>query len=143
MEKGNLEVNLDRHTTLSDMLTPMLLRQFPDRNLRLDSPPAPCAVFPAIHPEVGDLEVHDDGDELTVVAGNFTHGHFSNYDPNLTAQQKAERITEEVVAFLKELFADEIVLYGSHEGFGGWYKRGENSEFQGAAKGFVWSGPLK
>jgi hypothetical protein len=29
-------------------------------------------VFPAAHPEVGDVEFHNDGDELTVVLGNFT-----------------------------------------------------------------------
>lgn len=127
---------------LADTLIPKLRRRFPDRQMRLGTPPSPCVVFPAIHPEVGDVEIYDDGDELTLVAGKFTHGHFSNYDDALSNQEKAEQITDSVILFLDELFADRIVLWGSHEGSGGWYKRGESSSFQQGARGYVWSGPL-
>ncbi len=123
-------------------LIPKLQQRFPGRGLRVGSPPLPCAVFPAIHPEVGEIQIYDDGDELTVVLGNFTHGHFSNYDEKLSIEQKAEQIIEEILKFLEELFADQIIFWGSHQGSGGWYKKGECSEWKKEAKEYVWSGPL-
>src|SRR5262249_9607059 len=126
---------------ISDVLIPKLQQRYPNRHMRIGSPPAPCAVFPAVHPEVGDIEIYDDGDELTVVAGNFTHGHFSNYEAELSTKQKAVRITDSVLSFLDDLFADQIILWGSHEGSGGWYKKGETSEWRKGAKAYVWSGP--
>jgi hypothetical protein len=128
---------------ISDVLVSKLQERFPGRGLRNASAPAPFAVFPAIHPEVGDIQIYDDGDELTVVAGNFTHGHFSNYDEKLSVEQKAEEITESVLSFLESLFADQIVLWGSHQASGGWYKRGESPAWKKDAKEYVWSGPLK
>jgi hypothetical protein len=127
---------------LSEVLIPKLQRDFPGRGLRGAARSSPCAVFPAIHPEVGDLEIYDDGDELTVVAGRFTHGHFSNYDDGLSLEQKAEQITDAVVSFLKAVFADEVVFYGSHEAAGGWYQRGEQWDWKRNEREYVWSGPL-
>jgi hypothetical protein len=128
---------------LGEKLIPKLQRRFGDRNLRVGSPPSPCAVFPAAYPEFGDIQIYDDGDELTLVAGNFTHGHFSNYDENLSVEQKSEAITDAVVQFLEQVFADEVVFWGSHEAAGGWHKRGESSEWQGGAEEFAWSGPIE
>jgi hypothetical protein len=49
-----------------------------------------------------------------------------------------------VVSFLEELFADRVVLWGSHKGGGGWYNVSEASAASWAEgeKKFVWSGPL-
>jgi hypothetical protein len=129
--------------TLAEILIPRLQQRFPDRGLRIASPPSPCAIFPALYPEFGDVQIYDDGDELTVVAGNFTHGHFSNYDEALSAEQKAEEIADAVMQFLEQLFADEFVFWGSHEAAGGWHKRGEPSEWQRGAKEYAWSGPIQ
>jgi hypothetical protein len=129
---------------ISDFLIPKLRRRFSDRGLRVGVPPQPCAVFPAIHPEVGDVVISDDGYELTLEAGNFTHSHFSNYDDNLSESQKAERISEDVAQFLEELFADRVVLWGSHAGSGGWYPRDEQPSrlFRAHGELYVWSGPI-
>jgi hypothetical protein len=128
---------------LCAVLIPKLQRRFADRGLRVSAPPSPCAVVPAAYPEFGDLQIYDDGDELTLVAGNFTHGHFSNYDEDLSVQQKAEAITDAVVQFLEQVFADEVVFWGSHKAAGGWHKRGESSERQRGAKEYSWSGPIQ
>ena len=64
--------------TLSDNLIPKLLASFPDRDLRLHQGNQPVATFPAAHPEVGDLQISDDEDELTISVGSLTHGHFQN-----------------------------------------------------------------
>ena len=122
----------------------MLLAGFPNRGLRLGEPPGPCAVFSAIHPEVGDIEISDDGDEVTVVVGHFTHKHFDNYDTGLSEAEVAERIAQDVVSFLEDLFSDKIVLWGSHRGTGGCYERDQKPPrfFGRRRKKYVWSGPL-
>lgn len=131
-----------------DYLVPKLNEHFPNRGLRVETSPEARVIFPCVHPEVGDIEIHDDGDELTVCAGNFTHGHFSNYNEKLSKEQKAEQIAENVITFLKDVFADQIVFWGSHRGGGGWHQRSQSNKFirtgsfAEAKKEYVWSGPL-
>jgi hypothetical protein len=126
---------------ITEKLIPRLQERFPDRPMKLGAPPGPIAVFTAAHPDVGDVQVFDDGSEVILVAGNFTHGHFSDFD--LKSSDEAENnIVDDVIAFLDRLFADQVVLWGSHCGSGGWHNRDQKrSEF---AKGplYVWSGPL-
>ncbi|MGH7976345.1 MAG: hypothetical protein ACREC8_06750, partial [Limisphaerales bacterium] len=129
-------------------LIPKLEENFPNRGLRIETAPVKRIVFPAAHSDFGDIEIHDDGDEVTIYAGNFTHGHFSNYDENLSEEQKAEKISAEVVKLLKDVFADKVVFWGSHTAGGGWGAR-ENPEklkpfFKSLGsrnKEYVWSGP--
>jgi hypothetical protein len=129
--------------TISDILIPKLQERFVGRGMRVASPPSPCALFPAEHPDVGEIQIYDDGSEVTLVAGNFTHGHFSNYDDELSVDQKAEQISGEVVTFLDALFADRIVLWGSHKQGGGWCHLDHSSSAHGPEqKKYVWSGPL-
>ncbi|MHC9539942.1 MAG: hypothetical protein AB9903_10520 [Vulcanimicrobiota bacterium] len=66
---------------IRDVLLPKLMDRFPGRGLRTGAPPGLIAVFPAAHPEVGDLTIYDDGEEATVCIGTITHGHhlFSEY----------------------------------------------------------------
>jgi hypothetical protein len=131
-----------RYWVISSILIPELQKRFAGRQLRIGSAPTACAVFPAIHPDVGDVEIFDEGDELTVVAGKFTHGHFSSYDQELSPEQKAARIVQDTMIFLEELFADRIILWGSHDGSGGWYKRDRSSDWASPGTKYVWSGPL-
>jgi hypothetical protein len=126
---------------ITEKLIPRLQERFPDRPLKLGTPPAPVAVFAAAHPDVGDVQIFDDGSELTLVAGKFTHGHFSDFDSK-SPEVAEENIVQSVIDFLERLFADQVVLWGSQRGGGGWYNRDRGqSEF---AKGplYVWSGPL-
>jgi hypothetical protein len=127
-------------------LIPRLQGRFPDRGGRFDLSSKPCVVFPAMHTDVGDLEIFDDGWELIVVAGRFTHGHFSNYDEKLSDGEKAEKIVEDVIAFLEKLFADQIILWGSRHGGGGWRVRNaaqESNFIQPTGAFYVWSGSLE
>ena len=128
---------------LTEKLIPCLREKFPNRNIRFGTPPEPVAIFPAIHPDVGDVKIHDDGDELTLIAGNFTHGHFSNYDSSLMKAEKEQEIVEQILEFLERLFDDQIVMFGSHRGRGGWYDRGEAAMNDANEPAYVWSGPLK
>jgi hypothetical protein len=67
--------------------------RFSGRGLRIHDGKQPVATFPAAHPEVGDLLIDDDVDELTISVGSLTHGHFS---PN-NYQEPLERREEEVI----------------------------------------------
>lgn len=128
---------------LSDCLVPVLQERFPNRGLRQEMPPNPCAIFPAVHPDVGNVEIYDDGDELTVVVGNFTHGHFSKYNfhDEYSDDEKEQEIVEQVATFLDDLFADRVVLWGSHRSSGGWYYP-EYAEHEWRYENeYVWSGP--
>ena len=126
-----------------DILIPVLEQRFPGRGAKRTTQPRPCITFPAIHPEVGDLQIYDDGDEVTLIAGNFTHGHFSNYD-DIAKEDKERMIAADVADFLEKLFSDQVVFWGSHKGRGGW--RVVDSNTAGSKKGekeYVWSGPKK
>ena len=128
---------------ISEFLIPMLKEHFPGRGLVINDRPDPCAVFPAVHPEVGAIEIYDDVDEITINAGHFTHGDFSNYDQNLSDEQKHNEIANDVISFLDDLFADRVVLWGSHSRGGGWcYKDAEGSLPPNGERLYVWSGPL-
>jgi len=128
---------------ISTILIPKLQQRFPERGLVVSVPPSPCATFPAIHPEVGDIQIYDEGGELTLIAGNFTHGHFSNYDDELSLEQHEEAIAEAVVDFLEALFDNQIVLWGSHKCSGGWHRIGaDNPIWAKDVKRYLWSGPL-
>jgi hypothetical protein len=126
---------------ITEKLIPRLEARFPDRSMKLGASPEAIAVFAAVHPDVGDVQIFDDGSEVTLVAGNFTHGHFSDFDSK-SADEAEENIVESVIEFLERLFADQVVLWGSHRGSGGWYDRERGrSEFANGPR-YVWSGPL-
>ena len=129
---------------ISDRLIPRLRDRFPKRPGTFGVPPAPAAVFRAAHPEVGDVQVFDDGGAVLLIVGHFTHSHIADYTP--AANEVAEEnIVGDVIAFLERLFADEIVMWGSHKDGGGWYAR-DRAEGSGIVRPtgplYVWSGPL-
>lgn len=119
------------------------------------TPPEPIAVFPAVHPEVGDVSIWDDGDEATVAIGDITHGHFGAYDGALSQEQIHEEVAKQVVAFLADLFADKVVLWRTPgRRLGGWYYADREPQGAGTtgclgrflasprkAERFLWSGP--
>jgi hypothetical protein len=133
-------------TLISDLLIPKLQERFPGRGLKIGTPPAPCATFPAVHPEVGDLVIHEHGGDLIAMLGKCTHCHFANYEPDLTQEEKAKRIVAEVIAFLEAVFMDRVIMWGSHEGGGGFYQVATAEEIEARSPRmwrtvYLWSGP--
>jgi hypothetical protein len=142
-----------------ETLIPALRKAFPESELRTSVPPDPVATFPARHPEVGDVSIWDDDVEVTVSIGEITHGHFSPDDPALKPLEVAERVTQDVVAFLSKLFLDEVIVWKSPDGqSGGWrvlHEDGSDSVVveAGAERElslmdskdvtYVWSGPIQ
>ena len=128
--------------TISEKLIPRLRAGFPDRGLRVHQGTQPAATFPAAHPEVGDLHIDEDGDELTIRVGELTHGHFVPRNYRTPSQEKEEEFVERVMKFLDEVFADQIEFWTT-DGAGGWHARGEEPLGQWPNRHkFVWSGPV-
>ncbi len=129
---------------VADLLLPELRKAFPDRAFRTGNSPEPIAVFPAACPEVGHVSIYDDGDEATVLIENVTHHHVNPYDAALTPEEAARRITEDVVDFLRELFADRVLLWSIDQGRkgGGWERSFDGAvpnSLSADADVFVWA----
>jgi hypothetical protein len=132
-----------RWDMLSQRLLPVLRERFLDRGLVEGRPPDPCAAFPGLHPGIRQVAVFDDGDELTVVLDDLTHGHFSDYDYSGAEGDREQRIVDAVVDFLDDLFADRMAVWGQHAVSGGWYRVGVDELNHGRGQlAFLWSGPL-
>lgn len=115
---------------IRDVLLPALQSEFPSRNFRTDDSPIAIGSFPSAHEEVGDVTIWDNGDEATVGIGDITHGHFNTYDENLTQEEIVQRVTQEVLAFLTDLFADRVLLWKSADGgSGGWRILGDDNRY--------------
>jgi hypothetical protein len=99
--------------------------------------------FPAAHPEVGDIEIYDDGDELTVVYGHFTHCHYDAYGS--TSDDWRLDAVNAVVVDLEALFSDRLRMWGDHKSAGGIVREGDKPSRFWAPKGpfYVWSGPVE
>jgi hypothetical protein len=124
----------------------LLRAKFPISGMRESPGKSPFAVFPAIHPEVGDIEISDDGDELTVVVGKFTHSHFDSHEQGISDGERAERICRSVLQFLDDLLADRIEMFGTHLRGGGTRLRADEgrgifSKIFFGRRTYVWSGP--
>ena len=125
---------------LFDVLVPMLRSRFPHLGLPVSAGERPKITIPASHADVGDIVLQDDGDEITAFVGHFTHSHFSNYDA-IPTPKKEQTIAEEVVCFLERLFADRVVMWGSHSGGGGWRSIDDSDAPAEYPHEYVWSGP--
>jgi len=133
--------------SLGERLMQMINTRLPNQPRTVGGSHAAVVVFSSANPDVGDIEIYDDGEELTVLVGKFTHTHFGNYDTTLSSQQRVERIAEDVVSFLEDVFADRIEFFGSHIGAGGFrrreHPRGLLSKLIFGRKTYVWSGPVR
>jgi hypothetical protein len=130
---------------IAQTLLATLRAHFPNLELQLGSSPDPVIIIPAQHPTVGNISIWDDGDEVTLDIGDITHGHFAVYDVS-SPDELAQAVSEQVIAFLDTLFADQVLLWKARSGgAGGWYVLDEDhpSTYQlpANAQCFLWSGP--
>ena len=128
---------------LSEFVLPLIRARFSAQGMR-EPAEGPFAVFPATHPDVGDIELYDDGGEVVIGVGNFTHCHFTSYDLTGSESEKAVRIANDIVSFLDDIFSERVEFWGSHSGSGGVRRRGPQGELHKATSGtsaYVWSGP--
>jgi len=136
--------------SIRDVLVPMLVDRFPNRGLSLAEPPEPIAVFPGIHPDVGDVRIADRQTSADLAVGNIVYDHFFNpYDDERGTDEAVAGIANDVVRFLGELFADRLLMWRSVDGrTRGWRERGEAGHSAPLVIDdreyllYLWSGPL-
>ena len=141
---GRLMIAKDR-SMLAELLATELGKRFAERGLILNPQSRPTATIPPKHHTWTPIQVFDDGDEVTVFFGGFTHVHFGNYDDGLTPAEREGRIVADVVAFLDDVFADKVEFFGTRFG-GGCRPRGSQGKWSRRLFGdeaFVWSGPAR
>lgn len=101
-------------SAIKTSLLPLLRERFPGA-LFDDTDPDLIVTFSG-PPEVGDLEIWDDGSEATVAIGKLTHTHINGYDSyprdqNHSDEEVVKRVTQEVLQFLEDFFAERIVVW--------------------------------
>lgn len=130
---------------LSEFLLPLMRDRFHMHSLQ-EPAEGPFALFPQIHTDVGSLELHDDGDEITLIVGDFAHCHFSSTEPELAPERRAVEIADKLLPFLAKIFSEEIEFWGSHTGAGGTRARGTQgalSKLVSGSRTYTWSGPTR
>jgi len=131
---------------IRDVLVPALQARFRIRGLKTGTPPEPVAVFPAVSPAVGDITIFDEGNEATLKIGTLTHQHFNPYNTALSQSERAKIITEEMVEFLRRLFADRVlILRGKGTAWSSVRVLDDDDELPAIppnTEGFLWSGPV-
>jgi hypothetical protein len=105
---------------------------------------------PAKAPEVGDIVVRNDGDELTVCIGRINHRHFEVYClTGATEQERQREVAENATEWIVDILAERVrfraefeagrLIAGSswhigHRDGGGWPTR------TGEVREYTWSG---
>lgn len=104
--------------------------------------------IPARHPEVGDLLITLDDDEITVFVGNFTHRHFTPHEGTATnAASSIEDCVRDAIEYVSGIVNDQWVLWAYPGGAGGSYRIGSEGDPSADAPTdedvirYVWSGP--
>ena len=97
---------------IRDSLAPSLRERFPDVPLTYRDASQPFARLTCPCTELGDLEIHDDGDEATVSLTKITHNHFNPYKQMPDADRDAW-VTDAVLDPLDALFDDRLRVYCS------------------------------
>ena len=130
---------------LRDRLIAALVGELPLVSFVFGTAPDPVATVRSPTPEVGTLTIYDDGDEATVDISEISHSHFNRYGESLSDDERHQSITEDVVDFLRALFADQVLLFRtSNRRTGGWQRLDLTpvvSDRQPHYQYFFWSGP--
>ena len=138
--------------SIREILVPVLVNRFPERGLRVGTPPGPFAIFPAAHPDVGDVSLSEgaNGRDAVVAIGDVARDDFFNpYEEERDTSAAAQGIARNVVRFLEELFGDRLLMWRSTDGHTrGWRERGEAGHTAPLVTDdrtyhlFIWSRPL-
>ena len=128
--------------TLSQKLIPRLLARFPGRGVCLHQSRQPVVAFPAAHPEVGDLQIHDDEEELTISVGQLTQDTSRRTTTRRLWKRGGEEIINRVMELLDAVFNDRMEFWRTGKR-GGWTPRGDDLIMRRLdARRYVWSGPV-
>jgi hypothetical protein len=144
---AHFHVSRHRMGLLFDIIAPKLEQRFQGRGMRREAGSTLRVIFPAINSSVGDLEILDEGNDVTLIYGKFTHDTFGvdRYPPN-TESEIAE-LDETVECFLRHLealFCDRVVMWRESSTDFGFCELSRDDEWLPSGRRYyVWSGPLR
>ena len=141
-----------------DLFTATLRRHFGPDSFIEGAPPDPVAVFPAKHPEVGEVRVWLPSwaassiglmGHVRVAIGTQFLQQFENLDTDLDGEERSRRLTADIIRFLEKLFADQLLLWrGVHDRhISKWRECNSPESFEPIAIDneeyalYLWSGP--
>jgi len=133
---------------IRDLLIPAIKEAFPDLPFSFSPSSNPVAKLQPSFGAIGTLDIYDDEGEATVDITEVTHGHFSCFDTSLSGEQRDRKIVEDVIVFLRALFADRVLLFRTpgrgQRGIGGWFRLDISPKpptLDAGREYFLWSGP--
>jgi hypothetical protein len=103
-----------------DAFTATLRRHFGPGSFIEGAPPDPVAVFPAKHPDVGEVKIWQPTwtastiglmGLVRVAIGSQFLQQFENLDTHLEGEERSRRLTADIIRFLEKLFADQLLLW--------------------------------
>ncbi|MDP5220935.1 hypothetical protein Q5Y75_27495 [Ruegeria sp. 2205SS24-7] len=103
------------------------------------------ATIAPVHSSWEPIVVVDDGDEVTVFFGKFTHVHYGNHESVELTKSVAESIADDVANELSLVFADQVEAFNcwGYFGVGGlraYGSQGFLSKLVFGENGRLWSG---
>ncbi len=128
-------------SALGERLKHILVERYGRERIDIGNPPDPVMTFQSAHPDVGDLAIMDDVDEATIYIGEITHSHFSCYDSEISEEERAQIIIEDLISFLDDLFADRVLIWAK-DTHGGWRTLSGDTVLEPNARNYLWSGPI-
>lgn len=113
--------------------------------LALDEDQASASIVEG-SPGFGSIEIHDDGNELTVVVGRFTHCHFQMYNEHGDERGQQSAAVADALKFIEDTLDGNVAFYGTQRRGGGCFgvgdPRGWLSRMLGPRYVRTWSGKV-
>lgn len=120
-------------------------RQFPDMGIEWggESGDLIATIAPAHHSWT-EISVCEDGEEIIIFYGDFTHVHYGCYDDNLPEAIRAQTIAQDICKELSLVFNDQVEFFRvAYFGAGGMRRRGSQGKLSRilfGRNGILWSG---
>ncbi len=132
---------------IRDYLIPAIKARFPHEPFTFGETLKPIASLRSPCEALGQVEIFDDGDEITLGFADMTHGHFGCYERKLNEADKEEQVASDVIGFLANLLNDRVVIWELMGGVaGGWRVLRSDEETPKPSvmrRQFLWSREIK
>ena len=96
-------------SALGELVLAKICGNFSEHTMQIQPEPGVLVAFPTKHKKAGNISLQDNHSEIIFCISSF-HYHFDSKANTLSEQE----IADEVVAFLKSVFADEIEFCGTY-----------------------------
>jgi hypothetical protein len=103
--------------------------------------------IPASAPEVGDLLVYNEGDELTVEVGAIDHRHFEVYCEVGSQPERERKAAQAAIDWIQEIISEQVRFrneFTAGRCIAGWYPECEGGEWlidtADEFREYTWSG---